>query len=213
MFNDLKNWISKNPKKVKIYVFLIGIILLSAIFRVDASASSIVDTLGDPTEYMSEHDIDINDYPYYVIKENEDHTYRYIFSKEPFYVYYSPKDILYIGSRKTSPKNMVTVIYDPSSATFSNLINGRVAYTIPNYTFMIYSNHNIKYKDDSTFFYASPSVGQTYPIIGQNISTQTILLALAREILTILPSLVVLVVSLMALRKALGIILNRLGRA
>lgn len=204
----LKNWVTDNPKKFKRFLLLFIITLVVLLSGISANASTLSDKLGDPTDYMADNGYDINDYPYYVIHQMSDGTFRYVFSDKPFT--FSEIDdsmnLHNIGS-------VVRIYY--SDGVFTDISTDYGIFPFANYTYLCYSNHNIVYKDnvERVFFYATPLIKKDFPVIGGQISTQTIVNLMAREILTILPLLMVLVVSLMALRKALAIIFRLLHKA
>lgn len=215
----LKNWVSENPKKLK-RLLLLFIISLVIIFNgISANASTLSDRLGDPTEFMSENGYDINNYPYYAIVQTDSGNFRYLFSSKPF-TYDEINESNYTGKiiiDATESKRYGVIMMSYRDGKFTNFRReayGVYSEKVVNYTYMIRSNHNIKYRNNSerVFFYASPLSRITYPIIGGRISTQMIVNLTTKEILTILPFLLALVASLLALRKVLVTLFRLLRR-
>lgn len=215
----IKNWVSDNPKKFKRYLLLLIFSFVIFLSCISADASTLSDKLGDPTDYISDNGYDINDYPYYFIHQRPNGDFRYVFSKKPF-VFTDEKTNGFIGNvgiglspDPDTDNSIIHVIY--SNGSFIKFEHDFLSFALINYTHMCYSNHNIVYNGNAerVFFYASPLTKMDYPLIGGQISTQMIINLMTREILTIVPFLMVLVASLMGLRKVLAILSRLLHKA
>lgn len=210
--NKIKNWVSDNPKKFKRLVLLVVLAFVILLSGISASASTLSDKLEDPTQFIEDRNQnDLKSYPYYIIYQQDNGEFVYYFSKKPFtFTELNSPD--YIGTLKCKSLG-IRVKYKNGDFTAYDYVNS--PNYLVNYTYMCYSNHNIKYAENSerVFFYASPLIKKGFPIIGGQISTQTVVNLMTREILTILPFLIVLVVSLLALRKALATLFRLLHKA
>lgn len=210
MLNKIVNQIRQH----KLYFGLIVVIFLLFIMGMfnDVKAD-IVDDLPDFAQYAKDNGYNLDENPYYVIMISSDSKEYYCaFSSQPFFVCDKPKSDTRSFNHWVCPvnNNDIYIRYSISDKSFIKIDCNNYSLGLMNYTYLLYSNHNLDYCDfDSekslgyNFFYAVPLKGTTSSIIGTNITTQTITNGLTREVLMIVPFLTALVISFLALRKAL----------
>lgn len=210
-------------KQHKLYFGLIAVIFLLFIMGMFNNVKAdIVDELPDFAQYAKDNGYNLDEYPYYFICISPSgEYYNCFFSKKPWYVCDKPKSDTRNWNHwvASSSDKDVFVSYCIESKKLSLEYNN-FSGALVNYTYLLYSNHNLDYCDFDTekslgynFFYAVPLKGTTSSIIGTNITTQTITNGLTKEVLMIVPSLTALVISFLALRKGLVVLARFLKKA
>ncbi len=201
-------------KQHKLYFGLIVVIFFLFIMGMFSNVKAdIVDELPDFAQYAKDNGYDLDKNPYYVIMISPDgKEYYCAFSDQPFFVCDKPKSDTRNWNHWVCPASNkdIFIKYSISEKSFTKIDYNNYSLALMNYTYLLYSNHNLDYCDFDTekslgynFFYAVPLKGTTSPTIGLNITTQTIMNGLTKEVLMIVPFLTVLVISFLALRKAL----------
>lgn len=203
-------------------MLIVVIFLLFILGCLNNVKADIVNELPDFAQIAKDKGYDVDEMPYYCIVQNGSDLQYYscLFSDSPIYVRRNDDNTYSAISDMACVKKMLRIRVDVSTGNVSKILYEKQAMPFLNYTCMLYSNSNLKnwntsddVPDNTYFFYAVPLKGTTSPIIGLNISTQTIANGLTLEVLTIVPYLVVLVISFLALRKALVALVHFLRKA
>ena len=215
LFSFIKNDI-KNHKKLYIIITIL-VILLSFYNNVFAGESSLVTDIPDFEIIADKEGYDLSDYPYYIIlyyADNPSVGYDYIgyFSKSPFTCCSNPNNAT---TWKIESNSSDTLRIDATSIKDYSIKGVTNWYAVrPNITYFMYANHNIKNTDnDTVFFYSTPLHMGVLPLIGTSTTTQQVYNKMTEQLAYLIPLVVGLVISYLALRKALGILAHFLRKA
>lgn len=202
----------------KLYVFIVIMAILCACYTqgVFAGDTTLDDTMPDFAKIAEKNGYDVNKYPYYIVLYYKDDSigYDYIcyFSDQPITCCSNPNDKT---SWKIECHSKSSLMLGASSNDDYKIFGVNKWYAVrPNITYFLYANHSIKNTDtNTTFFHASPLPSGQIHHIGTSITTQTISNQMLTQVLSLIPLVVGLVISFLALRKALVALARCLKKA